>query len=727
MLDMNLTTHYLEVWSRGEDWAPQEFNIHKITKVSDDFPDNVGNGIYVYIDHQSTGKRLTNQLDNVAGEDPREDSTQVWELTRLSNGAYVIESAYNNACFDVLGITEDDGANVYAYTGGYVGGLNQQFYIYHIYDAYYFRPAHSSRNVMLDMNQTTFNLEQWVAGENWAPQEFEINEVVHTITYSAEGGEITSDIQQKGYNESIIIQSDIPTRRGYTFVTWNSRSDGLGVNYSPGSIYSDNYSVTLYAIWKENCDISHNYSYIITKAPTTSATGTLTGTCSKCNGTTTVTLPKLNTTDYTYSVTKAATCTAAGTGRYTRKTTTYGSFYFDVSIAATGHSYTYKATKAPTTSATGTLTGTCSKCSGTTTVTLPKLNTTDYTYKVIKGATCSATGTGRYTWKTTTYGTFYFDVTIAATGHSYSYKATKAPTTSATGTLTGTCSKCSGTTTVTLPKLNTTDYTYTVTKAATCTAAGTGRYTWKTTTYGSFSFDVSIAATGHSYAHKITKPTCTAEGFTVHTCIDCGNSYKDAYTAALGHDWKGTSCRREGCNAKRETPFTDVPEDSFYIDPVLWAVENGITTGASATTFNPDGQCQRAQVVTFLWRAAGCPDPTGTINPFVDVQESDFYYQAVRWAVEKGITNGLDATHFGPYANCNRAQVVTFLWRTMGEPASAAEVGFTDVVDGQFYAEPVAWAVENGITNGMGDGTFGVNGICNRAQVVTFLYRAYVN
>ena len=226
----------------------------------------------------------------------------------------------------------------------------------------------------------------------------------------------------------------------------------------------------------------------------------------------------------------------------------------------------------------------------------------------------------------------------------------------------------------------------------------------------------------HRYEAVVTAPTCTAGGYTTYTC-DCGESYIADETAALGHDWKGTSCTR--CDATRENPFTDVPEDSFYIDPVLWAVEKGITTGTSATAFDPNGQCMRAVVVTFLWRAAGSPEPTRNENPFADVKESDFYYKAVLWAVENGVTNGLSADAFGPTALCNRAQVVTFLWRAMGQPDSSAEVSFTDVKDGQFYTTAVAWAVEKGITNGISATEFGVGGICNRAQVVTFLYRTY--
>ena len=175
-------------------------------------------------------------------------------------------------------------------------------------------------------------------------------------------------------------------------------------------------------------------------------------------------------------------------------------------------------------------------------------------------------------------------------------------------------------------------------------------------------------------------------------------------------------------------PFRDVPLDAFYEESVLWALENNITTGTSATTFGPTGECLRAHVVTFLWRAAGCPEPTATENPFVDVSESDFFHKAVLWAVENGITNGVDATHFGPTVPCNRAQVVTFLYRAMQSPAvGTTACPFTDVVAGQWYEPAVLWAVENGITNGLSADTFGVDTTCNRAQVVTFLYRTYVN
>ena len=176
--------------------------------------------------------------------------------------------------------------------------------------------------------------------------------------------------------------------------------------------------------------------------------------------------------------------------------------------------------------------------------------------------------------------------------------------------------------------------------------------------------------------------------------------------------------------ASRENPFTDVPEDSFYFQPVLWAVDEGITNGATANTFNPGGDLLRAQVVVMLWRAAGQPEPVSTDNPFADVDESDFYYKAVLWAVENGITNGTSDTTFGPVGITNRAQVVTFLWRYLHSPESGTENPFTDVDASAWYGKPVLWAVENGITNGMSVTEFGVNTNCNRAHMVTFLYRA---
>ena len=198
----------------------------------------------------------------------------------------------------------------------------------------------------------------------------------------------------------------------------------------------------------------------------------------------------------------------------------------------------------------------------------------------------------------------------------------------------------------------------------------------------------------------------------------------DSETGTVSFSTTGFSYFRIVAEAGRN-PFEDVLEGQYYYEPVLWAVENGITNGLSPSTFGVDENCTRAQFVTFLWRAAGCPTPTTSANSFVDVEAGQFYSDAVLWAVEEGITTGLSPTNFGVNEPCSRSQVVTFLWRFAGSPAPAiTDNPFTDAENGQFYSTAILWAVENGITTGLDAATFGVNIPCNRAQVVTFLYRA---
>ena len=168
--------------------------------------------------------------------------------------------------------------------------------------------------------------------------------------------------------------------------------------------------------------------------------------------------------------------------------------------------------------------------------------------------------------------------------------------------------------------------------------------------------------------------------------------------------------------------FTDVPSGAYYEDAVAWAVENGITSGTSETTFSPDASCTRAQMVTFLWRAAGSPKAGGS-SPFTDVSADAYYYDAVLWAVENGITAGTSATTFSPDAAVTRAQTVTFLWRAAGAPKAGDSNPFADVSADAYYYDAVLWAVENGITSGTSATAFSPNADCTRAQIVTFLFR----
>ena len=169
--------------------------------------------------------------------------------------------------------------------------------------------------------------------------------------------------------------------------------------------------------------------------------------------------------------------------------------------------------------------------------------------------------------------------------------------------------------------------------------------------------------------------------------------------------------------------FADVSTDAYYYEAVKWAAKKGITGGTGDGTFNPNGSCTRAHIVTFLWRAAGSPEPKSTVS-FADVPADSYYAKAVAWAVENGITLGTGDGTFSPNATCTRAQSVTFLYRALGTAPTTVN-GFTDVTADAFYADAVAWAVESGVTNGTSASTFSPNNGCTRAQIVTFLYRAY--
>ena len=175
-------------------------------------------------------------------------------------------------------------------------------------------------------------------------------------------------------------------------------------------------------------------------------------------------------------------------------------------------------------------------------------------------------------------------------------------------------------------------------------------------------------------------------------------------------------------------PFTDVIKGKFYYKAVLWAYwkEPQITGGLTATTFGVNKACTREQIVTFLWKANGAPEPTSSTSPFSDVKAGKYYYKAVLWANEQNITGGIGGGKFGVGKPCTREQAVTFLWKAAGSQVpESTESPFTDVTPGKYYYKAVLWANENGVTGGIGGGLFGVGRTCSRAQIVTFLYKAY--
>ena len=170
--------------------------------------------------------------------------------------------------------------------------------------------------------------------------------------------------------------------------------------------------------------------------------------------------------------------------------------------------------------------------------------------------------------------------------------------------------------------------------------------------------------------------------------------------------------------------FTDVADGQWYTEAVNWAVNRGVTTGTSETTFSPDMTCDRAQAVTFIWRALGSPEPSTTVHPFSDVKSSDYFYKPVIWALENGVTTGTTATTFAPTMKCSRSQIVTFLWRAMGAVEVSATNPFSDVATGDWFANAVLWAVAKNVTTGTSATTFSPDMACSRGQIVTFLMRA---
>lgn len=236
-----------------------------------------------------------------------------------------------------------------------------------------------------------------------------------------------------------------------------------------------------------------------------------------------------------------------------------------------------------------------------------------------------------------------------------------------------------------------------------------------------------IFALGHDpQPARVKAPTCTESGYTGDLiCMRCGDMTQIGKTvAAAGHKFFGGVCSVCGTKGAEAVPeFDDVKPGAFYFDAVQWAVENGITNGTGKNTFSPNDVCSRYQIVMFLWRAAGQPEAKAAVS-FADVKPGDIFYEAVQWAVERGITKGTSSTSFSPFAPCTRGQIVTFLYRSAGSPKVSGACNFSDVSSGSFCHDAVIWASSEGITNGTSAGRFSPNEGCTRAQVVTFLYRA---
>ena len=260
---------------------------------------------------------------------------------------------------------------------------------------------------------------------------------------------------------------------------------------------------------------------------------------------------------------------------------------------------------------------------------------------------------------------------------------------------------------------------------------------------------------GHSYIYDSWEngeyADCTHFGIRIELCSICGAIRKTKINA-YGHSFNEfgvcSNCLlpleeylemldREKAS-QNSSGFADVPDGKWYTAAVVWAVEQGVTNGTSELKFSPDKGCTRAEIVTFLWRLAGYPEPElrhtydeegkeYTEIPYYDVHLKSYFFKAVCWAKQNNITTGTSELYFSPFDECTRAQIVTLLWRYYGKPDVEAENSFTDVKGTEYFAKAVFWAIENNITKGISDTEFAPNQTCTRAQAVTFLYRAFNN
>ncbi len=463
-------------------------------------------------------------------------------------------------------------------------------------------------------------------------------------------------------------------------------------------------------------------------------------------------------------------------------------------IPATGHTAVTDAAVAPTCTETGLTEGShCSVCGEVLTAQeeVPALGHEWDEGVVTTEPTCTQAGVKTYTCKRDETHTRTEE--IPATGHTAVTDAAVAPTCAETGLTEGShCSVCGVVLTVQeeVPALGHDWDEGVVTTEPTCTQAGIKTYTCRRD--GTHTCMEKISPMGHiSVTDAAVAPTCDTTGLTEGShCSVCGVVLiEQEEVPALGHDWndgvvtteptctqagvKTYTCRQDSTHTRTEeipktehtividpaveptetstgltegihcsvcgeiikaqevipavTPtelFTDVSNPSeYYYDAVYWARDKGITTGRTPTTFDPYAPCTRGQIVTFLWRMMGEPSPASSSNPFTDVKPGDYFYNAVLWAYHRGITTGKTATTFLPYSPCTREQCVTFLWRTAGKPGASGSNPFGDVKAGTYYYDAVRWAVANGITTGRTATVFGVGQTCTRAQIVTFLYR----
>ena len=549
------------------------------------------------------------------------------------------------------------------------------------------------------------------------------DEVVYCSVCRAELRRTSNTVAALGHDYRAAVTAPTCTEAGYTTHTCARCGDR----------YTDNETAALGHAWDAG---------VVTKEPTETSTGVRTFTCTRCGEKRAEVIPELSHEHRYTAVVTPPTCTEEG---YTTHTCTCGESYVDTKVAALGHAFgTWAVSKAATCTAKGAEARTCIRCDAKETREIAALGH-DLTAHAAKAPTCTETGWAAYeTCSRCDYSTY---AELAALEHDYKD---------------GVCTRCGAADPDYVPPLD-----KAVLQAAIAAADAIDRDGYTPESVAAMeaaltaakaaleadtqaAVDKAAAALDAAIKALVEKPIEEPVDYSaLNAAIEAAekldlSKYTAASVAAFNKALEAAKAARTAgkqadadaakdaleaaVKALKEKPpfrFDDVKDETqYFFDPVYWAVDQEITNGTSPTTFSPDAGCTRAQVVTFLWRAAGKPQPSSSKNPFEDVKAGQYYYDAVLWAVEKGITTGTGPNTFRPDATCTRAQIVTFLWRYFDKPEPRGGSAFADVDSAQYYAKAIAWAVEKGVTKGTSADRFSPNATCTRAQIVTFLYRA---